>query len=362
MTTVLELIEPIALRIDADGAIRPASPAAGRWLAGRADASLGALFGAASLAALRERAARGEPAAPEVGWPEGPVAWDLFPEEGGAVLATGAAFRGPDELAERLSKSTLLDKSQALGVLPRERAGPLSERLHPKAFREATVLFIDAVQFSRLAGRVDPVTCLKQLDFFFSAFDQLTSAFYVEKIRTAGDSYMAVAGVPHRRTSHAVDATFAALRCIKVVASGLTPMVDDWDWSFRFGLHSGPCISGVLGAKKPVFDLWGDTVSVAAHVERVGKPDSLCVSGTVQRLIEPFFECTFETTTTTRSAGEVPIYLVRGLRPEYAGEGGLANQEFVARYEAMFGGPCPEAATVALAVELAHGIDTFDDF
>lgn len=362
MVSLLELVETIALRVDAEGRVVPASPAAPRWLAVRPAIQLPALFGCPSVAQLRALALRGAAAVPERPWPEGPVSWDLSVEPAGTVLALGSALRPPEVLAAKLARATLIDKSLALAVLPRERGGPLGERLQPKAFREATVMFIDAVQFSQLASRVDPVTCLKQLDFFFSTFDKLTAALGVEKLRTAGDTYMAVAGVPHRRTSHAVDAVLAALRCAQVVAFGLTPVADDWDWSFRIGLHSGPCISGVLGAKKPIYDLWGDTVSIASHVERVGRPDCVSVSGAIQQLIEPFFECVFDGTTVSRSAGEVPIYVVRGLRAEFAADesGVIVNEAFRTAYAARFGAPCPEAAGEPLAVGLAHGI-TDDD-
>lgn len=361
MVALLELVEPITLRVAADGAISPASPGAAAWLAERPGAGLEALFGASSPAALRARAEAGERVAPPSPWPEGPVSWDLSLESSDAVLAVGVALRSSRALAAQLAPATLLDKSLALAVLPRESAGPLGERLQPKAYREATVMFIDAVQFSRLAARVDPVTCLKQLDFFFSAFDQITSAFAVEKLRTAGDTYVAVAGIPQRRPSHAVDATFAALRCAQVVASGLTPIVDEWDWSFRIGLHAGPCISGVLGAKKPVYDLWGDTVSIAAHVERVGQPDAVCVSGAVRQLIEPFFALEFLQNTATRSVGEVEVFAVRGLLPELQGEGEgvVANETFKQRYEARFHSACPAVALEALGVELGQGLVEF---
>lgn len=362
MASLLELTSPVALRVGPGGEVAPASPAAARWLAGRAVASLAALFGCASFAALRGLAAAGSAARPEEPWPDGPVAWDLSVEASGEVLAHGTALRAPDAIASELARGSLADRSLALALLPRARAASFGERLQPKAYREATVMFIDAVQFSRLAARVDPVTCIRQLDFFFSAFDQITAGFGVEKLRTVGDTYMAVAGVPHRRASHAVDAVFAALRCAQIVATGLVPIVDEWDWSFRIGLHTGPCISGVIGARKPVFDLWGDTVSVANHVERVGRPDTVSVSAVVQQMIDPFFECVFDGTTVTRSVGEVPIYVVRGLRPEFVAdaEAVIAGDAFVAAYEARFGAACPSAALESVSVEIAQGVGAED--
>ncbi|MBK7826013.1 MAG: adenylate/guanylate cyclase domain-containing protein [Nannocystis sp.] len=170
-------------------------------------------------------------------------------------------------------------------------------------------------------------------------------AFGVQKVTTIGDTYLAVAGVPQRRAAHAVDATLAALRLAQAVATRPGPVVDEWEWSFRIGLHSGPCISGVTGARRHVFDLWGDTVSVAAHVQRVGRADVVSVSGATAELIDAFFELSFDAMTVVRNAGEVAVFVVRGIRPELVdAETGLVNAAFRERYLAMFGDECPAAA------------------
>lgn len=345
MSTVLDLVTPVILRVDAAGDIQPADEASAMWLeaqevaglAGPVDAwdrSLLRLCGAADAAALIDA--------------DGP--WRALALPGGEHLVIGAMWQGSDTIAARVGPESLQSKQALLNVLPATASEGLSGRgLQPKAYRESTILFVDAVQFSRLAARVDPVSCIKQLDFYFSLFDQITGAFAVEKVTTIGDTYLAVAGVPQRRAAHAVDATLAALRLAQAVATRPGPVVDEWEWSFRLGLHSGPCISGVLGARKHVFDLWGDTVSVAAHVQRVGRPDVVSVSGVTAALIEPFFEVVFDGTTVVRNAGEVEIYVVRGLRPELADEvTGLVNAAFRAKYLAMFGDECPAAASDAM--------------
>lgn len=343
MMSLLELLTPVLLRVDVLGRVTPADTRSAAWLAafGPQERTLQALCGKADARELVDSA--------------GP--WRSLPDIDGNHLLVGAAWADAEAIAHAIAPLSLQDKQTLLNVLPRPVAEHLAEArgLQPKAYREATMMFIDAVQFSRLAARVDPVTCLKQLDFYFSLFDQITSVFGVEKVTTIGDAYMAVAGVPARRAAHAVDATLAALRVARAIVARPAPVVDEWEWSFRLGLHSGPCISGVLGARRHVFDLWGDTVSVAAHVQRVGRPDAVSVSGATFRLIEPFFDVSFDGTTVVRNAGEVEIYLVRGVRPELLADPAeiIVNNAFCDRYREAYGVPCPEAAWVPQAASQA---------
>lgn len=333
MPSLLELLTPVLLRVDAEGGLEGADAPSRAWLAGHepSDRSLARLCGAAEPAALVAA--------------QGP--WRALALPDGAYLVSGSAWQAGDAIAGRLAKTSLQDKQVLLNVMPAAVADEIATRtLQPKAYRESTIMFIDAVQFSRLAARVDPVSCLKQLDFYFSLFDQVTAAFGVEKVKTLGDAYMGVAGVPHRRAAHAVDATLAALRVARAIAARPGPVVDEWEWSFRLGLHSGPCITGVLGARRQVFDLWGDTVSVAAQVQRAGRPDTVSVSGATVELIGGFFDIGFDGMTVIHHAGEVAVHVVRGIRPELLAdaEEGIVNAEFCQRYEAVFGETCPEAA------------------
>ena len=337
-----KLLTPLILRVDAERRVSPADDHSAEILLANGEPQ--------ALVELLAQLARDPEALFAVGGP-----WRALPQPDGGFLLIGVAWESQAVIAQNLASASLLDKQALLNVLPATISEHLAAQraLQPKAYRESTVVFIDAVQFSRLAARVDPVSCLKQLDFYFSLFDQITSGFGVEKVTTIGDAYMGVAGVPQRRAAHAVDAALAAYRVALAVAARPGPMVDEWEWSFRIGLHSGPCISGIIGARRKVFDLWGDTVSVAAHVQRVGRPDAVSVSGSTAQLIRDFFELEFDGTTVVRNAGEVEIHLVRGILPELcASEGpGLVNAAFHRRYEAAFGLACPEAAWRAQAAE-----------
>ena len=136
------------------------------------------------------------------------------------------------------------------------------------AYPETTVLFADLVGFTPWAGRTDPDRVVSFLDDLFSRFDALAIQEGVEKIKTIGDSYMAVAGAPEPRDDHAVAALALARGMLGILAEARDRLALDLD--LRIGLASGPAVGGVIGQKRILFDLWGDTVNLASRMESSG--------------------------------------------------------------------------------------------
>lgn len=172
------------------------------------------------------------------------------------------------ERAEKLLRS----------ILPEEVAEELKARpgTHAEAFDEVTVLFADLCDFTPLAARLSPSDLVELLNEVFSRFDALCERLGVEKIKTIGDAYMAVAGLPQPRPDHAEACAELALSMREAVTEiagrrGL-PLV------FRVGLHTGPVVAGVIGTTKFAYDLWGDTVNTAARMESHGVPGEIQVS------------------------------------------------------------------------------------
>jgi adenylate cyclase len=137
------------------------------------------------------------------------------------------------------------------------------------------VLFADFSGFTRLAASMEPSRLILQLDGYFSRFDEIVEGVGLEKIKTIGDGYMAVGGLPEPNHTHPFDVALAALAMRELVRTmnreremlHLTP------WHLRIGLHTGPVIAGVVGSRKFAYDIWGDTVNVAARMQagcRVG--------------------------------------------------------------------------------------------
>ncbi len=172
-----------------------------------------------------------------------------------------------------------------LNVLP----APIASRLREdsaavaEAFGEATVLFADLVGFTPLAERMPAERVVAMLDELFSRFDDLAEQHGVEKIKTIGDAYMAVAGVPTPCADHAERAVAMGLEMLHAVAERAAR--DELDLALRVGVHTGPVVAGVIGKKRFIYDLWGDTVNVASRMESHGLPGKLQLSeATLARL------------------------------------------------------------------------------
>jgi guanylate cyclase len=161
-----------------------------------------------------------------------------------------------------------------------------------EAYPSTTVLFADLVGFTPWAGRTDPEQVVSFLDDLFSRFDALATECGVEKIKTIGDSYMAVAGAPEPRTDHAAAAVALARGMLGVVAE-----VRDAAGSaleMRIGLASGSLVGGVIGQKRILFDLWGDTVNIASRMESAGVPGRIQVAPSTWELLRGFPAYSFE--------------------------------------------------------------------
>lgn len=137
-------------------------------------------------------------------------------------------------------------------------------------YPNTTVLFADLVGFTPWAQRTDPAVVVTFLDDLFGRFDALATTWGVEKIKTIGDSYMAVAGAPEPREDHAEAATALARGMLAVMAESRVRAGVDLE--LRIGLGSGSVVGGVIGQKRILFDLWGDTVNVASRMESSGVP------------------------------------------------------------------------------------------
>jgi adenylate cyclase len=160
------------------------------------------------------------------------------------------------------------------------------------AYPNTTVLFADLVGFTPWAGRTDPDAVVSFLDDLFSRFDALAATCGVEKIKTIGDSYMAVAGAPEPRPDHA-EAAMALARGMLVILAEVCER-DDLDLELRIGLASGSVVGGVIGQKRILFDLWGDTVNLASRMESSGVPGRIQVAPSTWELLREAPAYSFE--------------------------------------------------------------------
>lgn len=219
---------------------------------------------------------------------------------------------GETKFLKRLQAEQDTSERLLLNILP----GPIAERLKQgekniaDSFAEATVLFSDFVDFTKLSAGLAPKVLVGRLNEIFSAFDQLCERHGLEKIKMIGDGYMAVSGLPTPRADHAQAAANLAL-AMQGAVEGFEGG-NGQPFRIRIGLNSGPVVAGVIGTKKFAYDLWGDTVNMASRMQAHAPVGGILVTApTYQRLRKDF---SFKTGRLSRvkGKGEVLTYLLLG--------------------------------------------------
>jgi class 3 adenylate cyclase len=176
-----------------------------------------------------------------------------------------------------------------------------------------TVVFIDLVDFTPLAARMTPSELVGLLDRIFSQLDALTERHGLEKIKTVGDSYIAVAGLPTPMDAEAgaVAAAEMALEVLPAVARAAAPAEAP---SVRIGMHTGAVVAGIIGRRKFAYDLWGDAVNVASRMESHGLPGRIQVSLRTYELLQRRYRFRSRGTIDVKGVGEMAAYLLLGRR------------------------------------------------
>jgi adenylate cyclase len=189
------------------------------------------------------------------------------------------------EYLSRVEQEKRHSETLLRNILPPEIASRLrnGESIIADHYEDTTVLFADIVGFGKITARMkayEIIGCLNQL---FSEFDRLAEDAGVEKIKTIGDNYMAVAGVPIPRSNHARAATKLALDMINSARRLRSRL--PVPFPIRVGLHSGPVMAGVIGTRKFAYDVWGDTVNIAARMEAASQPNRVLISAATAKVL-----------------------------------------------------------------------------
>ena len=197
-----------------------------------------------------------------------------------AVMLLVTFARGRDTAQARV-------EALLLNILPEEIAQRLQAEPNAIAdhFDDASILFADVVDFTPLASRLDAREVVGMLDRLFTAFDELVDRYEVEKIKTIGDCYMVAAGVPRPRPDHAHALAGLALEmkdCARTCLPGS-------DLRLRIGISSGPVVAGVIGRRRFLYDLWGDTVNMASRMESHGISDEIQITRPTWELLRNDF-------------------------------------------------------------------------
>jgi len=161
----------------------------------------------------------------------------------------------------------------------------------PKKIENGLVLFTDFVDFSVNAKKMNPLNLIQQLEKYFTKFDEIIEKYKLEKIKTIGDAYMALAGVTESDPEPAIRACLAALEIrnyMRTEQDTAIAMKKDF-WEIRIGMHMGPLVAGIIGSSKYNFDVWGDTVNIASRTESSSKSGSISITSTILAPIKKYF-------------------------------------------------------------------------
>lgn len=239
------------------------------------------------------------------------------------ALQTAAMFRNAwryeelQRLASELDAANALHRHALLNVMPAAIANEFTRegRVEPVLHAAATVVFIDLVGFTAAAARMTPNAVVAALDHLFAEFDLIVEAHGLEKLKTIGDAYMYVGGVSAPDPAHAQRAVAAALDILAHVQgdAAAAQARGERGWQVRIGIHSGPLVAGVVGRSRVAYDVWGDTVNVAARLEASGLPGRINISQATYDLVAAHYRCTSRGKIGVKGRGELPMFLVQGV-------------------------------------------------
>jgi class 3 adenylate cyclase len=229
-------------------------------------------------------------------------------------------------------------------ILPDAIAQELKERdrVAPRFYDSATVMFADFEGFTRLTERMDPKSLVDQLDQFFTAFDAIAERHRLEKLKTIGDAYMCAGGLPESNRTHAVDACLAALAMQDYMArmNRQRERLHLPRWELRIGLHTGPVMAGVVGQRKFIYDVWGDAVNVAARLEAAGAAGRINLSDAVLNRVRSLFDVEDRGSIDVKNKGPLRMHYLIRIKPGLSRDdtGHVASDAFHRECERLFPG------------------------
>ncbi len=240
---------------------------------------------------------------------------------GGLLVIVGIMFRNykiqkrGNELQLISNRQLTIEKQKSedllLNILPAEVAEELKEKgvAEARLFDQVTVLFTDFVDFTAAGQRMTAKELVGELHACFHAFDDILNKYEIEKIKTIGDAYLAVSGVPVPVPGHAQHVLAAAVDILHFMTERKKALGDK-TFGIRIGIHSGSVVAGIVGVKKFAYDIWGDTVNTASRMEQSSMPGKINISQTTYDLVKDSFSCTYRGEIDVKGKGVMKMYYV----------------------------------------------------
>jgi class 3 adenylate cyclase len=226
-----------------------------------------------------------------------------------SLLISGLMYSQRNKIRREKKRSEEL----LLNILPFEVAEELKVTGHaiPKSHERVTVLFTDFKGFTSISEKVSAARLVDELNCCFSEFDRIVSRYNIEKIKTIGDAYMCASGLSASDTQ-ATDMVRAAFEILAFIEKRKAEKLalGEIPFELRIGIHTGHVVSGVVGVKKYSYDIWGDTVNIAARMESSGDVGRINISESTYNLIKDQFVCEHRGKLYAKNKGEIDMYFV----------------------------------------------------
>lgn len=203
-------------------------------------------------------------------------------------------------------------------------------------FNMATILFADIHGLSKVIEGMESVSVMDELDEIFYEFESIAEKYKIEKIKTIGDTFMCAGGIPVKNITNPIDVVMAAMEMRNFLKKyeqdkrGSHKSI----WDLKIGIHTGPVTASVSGKKKINYDIKGDTVHNASRLEALSESGSILISVMTYELVKEFFDCEYYGKLPVKYKGDLQIYRVKGIKPEFSvdGLGIIPNESFKIKF------------------------------
>jgi len=217
------------------------------------------------------------------------------------------------ELKEQVEQEKERSDRLLLNILPERVANDLKEKGSsiPECFDNVTVFFSDIVNFTKLTSTIDPADVICELSDVFTGFDRIFKHNHCERIKTIGDAYLSVSGMPEPDEKHACNVLKAAFECMAFLEK--RNQNHKMKWQMRMGVHSGRVVGGIVGIEKYIYDVFGDTINTAARMEHYSEPMRINVSSETYALAREHFKFTERGSVEVKGKGMTTMYFLEGI-------------------------------------------------
>ena len=260
------------------------------------------------------------------------------------TLAQNVELEMVKQKMKAVNQELELSKNEHLDLLQNIFPDKIAESLlaygtvTPERFENVSIMFTDFDGFSKIVPNLSPEELIKSLSYYFDKYDEFAEENNLIKIKTIGDSYMAVGGLPEVNNTHAIDTVLTALKMKKFTSQFNSDKEDSIPvFPLRIGIHTGSAVVGVIGKKRFAYDIWGNAVNLASRMEQNANQGYINISESTYNEVKEFFSCENRGNIEVKNMGSVPMYNLKRIKPEYSEdeEGFTPNRIFIREYRTL---------------------------